>query len=698
MRALELCTREEPDSKEIARVIEKDPVLVSRVLRMVNCSRFRVSTPVKSVLQAIVLIGTDAVRNIALCACVREVFGEANPCTSLDEKRFWRHSLTCAVLARSIAQNLGNGEPEEAFLAGLLHDIGKLVLCVSVPVEYGRILKESAGDTDRLLAAEWKLGIVHSDVSARLLNTWGLSQLLSDAARYHHEPLYRVIDAFPLIKIVYAAHRLAGSDTAQAEHESKDTARLLGITPTILTGLRNRAEKEVTEVAESLDLQIGPAETSEEKTRAALKREVKHVSLIVGTLPTLLRATDDGAVAVIFQQGMKMLLGLTVEIFFTYDCERDILIGMTLGDRQGEHSRPDLVVRGESETGMLVSSFRTNDVLDSFSYGKRGSLTVADEHLVRLLGGRGIVCLPVVLRGEKLGVFVLPVDEGQVSTLRSGARLVRLLLHQAAAVLSAQRLRDRELHGARMERALASSQTAHRVVHEASNPLGIIKNYLAILQEKLGGVANVQAEVRTINEEIDRVVGLLMELSEFSDQRVSELSSVALNDVIGELVPLYQRSESGSGAIEVRLELDGGVPKVLAHQEHIRQIVVNLMTNAAEAMPEGGTLTVSTGFLDTYPDLPGSGTVSRRRRKRGWVSLSVEDEGPGLSESVRVNLFEPYTTTKGEGHRGLGLAIVHNLVRQMKGGVACRNGRRGGTSLTVFLPTDQEVASHGDGA
>ena len=127
LKLIETCDREDSTIKEISQIINKDSSLTAKVLKMVNSAYYGLSHRVTSIDQALVLLGIDAVKNISISASVNQAFSQVKMNALFDLKIFWRHSLTCAVLAKLISKKVSYPSPDEAFLSGLLHDIGKLL-------------------------------------------------------------------------------------------------------------------------------------------------------------------------------------------------------------------------------------------------------------------------------------------------------------------------------------------------------------------------------------------------------------------------------------------------------------------------------------------------------------------------------------------------------------------------------------------
>ncbi len=188
-RLLALVNSPYSSADDVAALMEKDPALTGTVLKMANSAFYGMPRSVSNVNAAIVVLGFNAVRSIALTSAI----AGAVPVGSLDAKKFWKHSVTVAAAAKFIAGKLdivNAPDSETAFCAGILHDIGRIVLDISFPgslKEIRRITKEKFVPTHR---AEFELfGVNHNRVGSRIAERWGLPPELECAMVYHHEPL-----------------------------------------------------------------------------------------------------------------------------------------------------------------------------------------------------------------------------------------------------------------------------------------------------------------------------------------------------------------------------------------------------------------------------------------------------------------------------------------------------------------------------
>lgn len=169
---------------EIGRFILNDPVLTSRVLKMVNSPVYGFPGRITSINQALLLLGLNVVRGLLLGISVFEAMQKAM-------KGLWEHSLGNAITTRIIAQKINIKEPEEVAVAGLLHDIGKVILILKFPIEYEKVLELVKKEDLFIFDAEKEVfGISHATAGAWVSKKWNFPVSLIDVIEYHHNPTY----------------------------------------------------------------------------------------------------------------------------------------------------------------------------------------------------------------------------------------------------------------------------------------------------------------------------------------------------------------------------------------------------------------------------------------------------------------------------------------------------------------------------
>lgn len=182
---------ENPDSTsdDIAKAVSQDPSFTVRLLRVANSPFYGFSSTVETVSRAVTLIGTSQIRNLALSTSVSRTFaGLPNELVSMDN--FWHHSLYCALVARILSKRVSKSDPEAVFTAGLLHDIGELVIFNRLPAQAKEalLLVLDSGDELPVYEAERQtMGFDHAQVGGELARQWHLPPLLIDCIAFHHD-------------------------------------------------------------------------------------------------------------------------------------------------------------------------------------------------------------------------------------------------------------------------------------------------------------------------------------------------------------------------------------------------------------------------------------------------------------------------------------------------------------------------------
>jgi putative nucleotidyltransferase with HDIG domain len=210
-RILNLLGREDSSSRQIADAISLDPALAAKVLRLVNSALFSLADPVSTVQHAVRLLGFAEIRNLTMGLKIMETsFGQAQGI--LDRSKFWEHSLACGVCAKHLATGLPQVDPEEAFLGGLLHDIGKLVLDTYFQEAWSDALERCKAPGRSPLDMERKVvGLPHTTIGRILAQHWKIPQLHQAAIEHHHRiprGLAQSEEEFLFCAVVVAANLL----------------------------------------------------------------------------------------------------------------------------------------------------------------------------------------------------------------------------------------------------------------------------------------------------------------------------------------------------------------------------------------------------------------------------------------------------------------------------------------------------------
>ena len=242
----------------------------------------------------------------------------------------------------------------------------------------------------------------------------------------------------------------------------------------------------------------------------------------------------------------------------------------------------------------------------------------------------------------------------------------------------------------------AVGQLAGGVAHDFNNLLTAIIGNTELLLRTIEPEDSRRLDVQEINRAAHRAATLTRQLLAFSRKQVLQPRIVDLNAVVAELTAMLRRIIGEH--VELRLDLEPGLGRVLADPGQMEQVITNLAVNARDAMPTGGTLTIRTANVD--PDDVPLPSPESSPLLGPQVALSVNDDGVGMDERTQARLFEPFFTTKELGRgTGLGLATVYGIVRQSGGHIRVSTRLLHGSTFTVYLPRAEGVpeASHDPG-
>ncbi|HSR66528.1 MAG TPA: HDOD domain-containing protein [Acidobacteriota bacterium] len=191
-------------ASDLEKVVARDPALAARVLKLSNSALYGVRGTITTLSRAIVILGMKTLQSLVVAASSESLYRSG----SLKDRLMWNHALGVALISRLLARRFNHSEPEEAFVGGLLHDIGKTVLDHNLPGRYQNVLQAVYNDGMTFLEAEnHYLDFNHTEVGAYVLNRWNFAPVLQEAVRLHHQPEYAQIDA-RLCAIVSLANTL----------------------------------------------------------------------------------------------------------------------------------------------------------------------------------------------------------------------------------------------------------------------------------------------------------------------------------------------------------------------------------------------------------------------------------------------------------------------------------------------------------
>jgi signal transduction histidine kinase len=661
--------------QQLAAAVEQDPALLYDYLRLARTG---------DLANWYETYNHEFARVIALSRGL-DLLRDMEPLIGSDRVRLlWRQSLGTALLNRELAGCLFSSDPSsvkplrEAYLVGLLSHIGELANCetqhiagvspgeIEVQAETSEISAEET-QTDMVLSPEAEVtdGAVRSaDMLAGLLD----DPLLVDAIRFRDQSVDSLADAHWLVRSLAVSNTLVSlvlePERPAQQLEYKLCNQLLGISARQVDESVTRAKRLLADILVELGGPISVAETE------APQAQIEHSSMLRRTI------VDSSALAVVANllEGSGDMTGWWRNVQ---------LIGrLVFGVGDGFLFRLDkkthqLVSTAPATHQFSVSMDNPRSILPRavinrcVSTTKDDDLAIVDQQLVGLAKAEALLCVPLLAAGEVTGALAFGVLKRNTEPLVS----LHGLLERFA-----------ELVGEHYERRLIASALskesprgidheylqvrAREVTHEINNPLSVVQNYMKILSLKLGEDSSVQSDLKTISEEINRISGIVKKFSQIASESEIGASVLNLNEVVNDIVGVFRGS-----APDVRfvLRLEDNIPRLDVSRDSIKQVLVNLLKNALEAMGNKGNIVVTT-------------TAGVNLGGEIYVEILVSDDGPGISREARERLFREVNTSKGPAHGGLGLTIVKKLIDEMDGYISCRSGVDTGTDFQILLP------------
>lgn len=289
-------------------------------------------------------------------------------------------------------------------------------------------------------------------------------------------------------------------------------------------------------------------------------------------------------------------------------------------------------------------------------------MTISDhENIVLFRGGRptpvSATTTPLLLAsGERAGTILLLRDLTNIRELEEAVRTA--------------------------DRLSSLGTLAAGLAHEIKNPLGGIKGAAQLLEKELPEGSDLLDYTRIMIKEAQRVNRIVEELLALTTPRKLKLSMVNLHQILGDIITLQKNSTAG-GEISFTKHFDPSIPNILADEEQLTQLFLNLVKNAVEAIGDNGRLKLSSRILADYV------LTKKGEQRQRMVAVEVTDDGPGMSREQLDQLFTPFFTTKSRG-TGLGLAICHKIVSEHRGMIRVASEPGKGTTFTVMLPLLQQ--------
>ena len=659
---LAACQSSTANFQQISDIISRDAAVTARVISLANSSFYARSDKVNSLERALLVLGTDTIKTIVITASVQQFFSGFNANHTQYLKRFWKHSLASALLAKALATLTSYPHPEQAYLTGLLHNIGELVLETNHP-----------GDYD------------HCEVGAWLADKWSLGEFASDAIRFHHAPLKSVLDAHHLVKLIFLSSQLSKSNALEDPVSFEIAEGMFDLSAALTREIIIQIQNEVVEIANSLNIPISSDEEDstweaeiDNKKQAELADQIKNISLLQTVNKHLSQSDSLPQLFQGIQESTELLFGYRNTKILLIDEFDECLKYRKLNETENKLTDPVLTIPLQAERSLIASSVLKRQILCTLDQELfSDALPVIDQHFIRLTGGEDFVCVPMVYNDKPIGALVM----GAVTNTKKNTKhkthippttlkLLDYFSSEAASICALLISVNQTSKTNQVDQELELK--VREIAHEANNPLSIVQNYLETLARKLGENHEAQSDIDILREEIERTGQIILRLRDLHTTQEDHEPGIDINREIRDLTKLFEGSLFLSHGVDCELKLDKKLKRQKGNRNHLRQVLTNLIKNAAEAMVSGGTIKIKT-------------SRSVNVNGRDFIEIIILDQGPGMADNILSHLFHPVATTKGSGHSGLGLSISKNLINDMSGTISCRSSDKG-SEMQILIP------------
>ncbi len=716
-KVLSAGSHDEVDIGELTRLIEADPSLTGKVLSMCRRADTGLGDKVTSVNRAITLLGLDAVISAMLSVEVFDLLSneqDASKRGGFDAPGHWRHAIAVASASEMIAQAHKSLDikPETAFVAGLLHSIGRVALQITLPDAYARVLRvaESRGVDSAPLEREL-IGLDHHAAGKHLAEHWGLPRQLSDCVWLHAHPVIS-LPKTPhrrLVAVVAAARalcrrlNLGWSGDYGPGPDVQDLAVAAELDPMAIDGLTLNLAERVAERSATLGLDdVTGAELMLESVLRAnsrlaeLNRSLSKRSTHGEQQRRVLKAIGDfhesfaGARLTEVMAGVassaRALLGGTVGVVVA-QADRaapwQAVSIDSLGEVLGSVAADAPLVKSRTRApqpaplsaigGPAADGFRRLMLLPWLADNLSDDEELERAHALPLPTGRAGEGAAAVLLIDVDLAEAIPSDTQRRALTAVWGGAVGSALRISGMDALAVELADRHTELAEAQTRLAETRSMARLgemtagaAHELNNPLTVIKGYGQILRRKARDSA-LREPAEKIAQAAQELSDLITSLHLLADPPDPQPVKTGLVDILNEAVQLARQRTRND--CTTRMVLPDSTPPVVTDPALLARALSELISNAAESeSSEIIEIRVQTDPLDDR------------------LMVVVKDRGRGMDAETLAHAFDPFFSSLPAGRRtGLGLARARRLVELMGGTVALASEEGEGTRATVTL-------------
>lgn len=675
---LDICCDPRSSIDDLANLISIDTVLTSKLIMSVNSADFEFSGSVNKLQQAIALVGQDQVKKMVLTSSIQQLFAGLINSRKKSVCDAWVESLYCAIFAHAIAESIDYQAVQDAYLAGLLHHYGKIVLDTRFHDIHVELLKQNSED-DIARSEITRFGISHSELGANIVENWpSLNPSIADAVRFHHQAGEQLKGCDVLCQIVAEASHIAQHWSRYGIADKSWNSELVGSHQ--LAEIYSKTREEVRQIADRLGISLPGGKFSQdiffkdiEKESIKLGRKVRDATLLhVMQSGESLQRNDRSP------RNLLLNVSRTLQLIFSIS---DVML--LFAEPGNSHSLTLYELNRVQPTGQFSIDNKDSQLIKSFLENRylwlesdaayKEEVTASDRQILGRLNHKVALSIPLASGSQVVGLVIVGVNKIQQSYLSNQLNFVSGYLKNLSRdwINSTELLKHQALQDD-VDREWGKREI-EKLIHEISNPLSVIGNYIDIikgnsLQDKNSAV-NLK-EIDILKEELGRIRSIVLD---FKDSEISGSEVIGLNEELETCVPLYIKSFNFDEGIQIIWELDSLECKVKISRNALRQVVLNLVKNAIEAQSDTTVITVSSRHIANI-----NGVV--------YGQFTISDCGEGVDAVTQQQLFSSLSSKKEGAGRGLGLAAAVEIIERYSGQIKYTANEYGGASFEVSIP------------
>lgn len=744
LRILEVTGNEDSDAKDVVALIATDPALTTRILQLVHRADVGVRGEVNSIERAVVLLGFEAIRSAVLAVSVFQTFQHADPKhpSNFSREEFWKHCVAvaccCELLAAQLPKDAGI-TPSDAFVCGLLHDLGKVALDAMLPKSFSRVveatelLRGNVADLERQI-----IGLDHMVVGKRLAEKWNLPATIRDCIWLHGqlpEALPATVRNPTLVNLITLADLLV-----REQHLGYSGNFSFPIPRAVLLGAIGLHDEQVNPIIPKLvstieprarALGLGQASTGE-LYQQALAQANKELGKVTDQLASknrklAIRAKFFEALSE-FQSELRPDAppqNVLQAIGQTAVSALDVTSAAVFSLPPGREYAEAVLVDGAGE--VFETSVVDRDPLTTPSFQRKpgdGPVLSCGRELEWFLSAvsprlgheqRFWICLEA--DGQCVGGVVWggPVGESQrlstqvqeLTALAGGWSLAlrtAQIREEARALAEQLAEANRQLQSAqneilRKKTMVTVGEMAAGAAHEMNNPLAVISGRSQLLASQLSDPKQ-QAMARLVYEQSHRLSEIITELMDFAKPVPPRVVSSDLAELVERALHEGKaHADQADSPVKVEVTLSD-VPPVMVDPQQVGAALREILTNAMQAVTALAT-PAARGLAKESTDTRNDGRVDVHAAFDPYSSrvvLTVTDNGCGMDEPTLKRAFDPFFSSRPAGRRrGMGLAKALRWVESSGGSIRLESHLGQGTRAVILLPaTATGAASQGE--